>query len=75
MVQAIAVADWCGQFIEAAKSAAPERFSGDPRELKFWTEVREADELVGRRAGGSHIRMWVVPSDKPTPRRAWSNRR
>jgi hypothetical protein len=43
MVQAVAASDWAGQFIEAAKNAAPEDFAGDPRELKFWTGVKEAD--------------------------------
>jgi hypothetical protein len=43
MAQAVAGSDWAGQFIDAAKRAAPDDFAGDPMELKFWTGLREAD--------------------------------
>jgi hypothetical protein len=43
MAQAVASSDWAQQFIEVARSAAPEEFGGDPHELKFWTGLEEAD--------------------------------
>ena len=43
MAEVVASSDWAQQFIEIARNAAPEEFSGDPCELKFWTGMQEAD--------------------------------
>lgn len=35
--------DWAAELIRVAEEVAPEDFSGDPNELKFWTGLQEAD--------------------------------
>jgi hypothetical protein len=43
LVHAVASSDWAEEIVRVAKEAAPEDFHGDPREMKFWTGLREAD--------------------------------
>jgi hypothetical protein len=43
MAQVVAASDWAAQFADSARNAAPDDFSGDPNELKFWTGMQEAD--------------------------------
>ena len=43
MIQDVASCDWASEFVASARNAAPQEFSGDPLELKFWTGLREAD--------------------------------
>lgn len=43
LLHAVATTDWAAEIVRAAQEAAPEDFHGDPRELKWWTGMREAD--------------------------------
>jgi hypothetical protein len=43
LVHSIASSDWAPEIIRASQEAAPEDFGGDPREMKFWTGLQEAD--------------------------------
>jgi hypothetical protein len=43
MARAVSDEDWASELIHVAEKAAPEDFSGDPNELKFWTGTLEAD--------------------------------
>jgi hypothetical protein len=43
LIRSLRKADWAQEIVRVAKETAPEDFGGDPRELKFWTGLKEAD--------------------------------
>jgi len=43
MAHAVAGTDWAGEIIRIAQEAAPSDFHGDPKHLKVWTGIKEAD--------------------------------